>query len=301
MIIIVEYCRLCPRDCGVDRSRAPGRCGAGLAMRAARAALHFWEEPCISGLRGSGAVFFSGCSLGCVFCQNYKISACGEGHAVTPEQLAKIILTLQASGAHNINLVNPVHFLPGIEQAICLAGSDLHIPIIANTSGYERSETIRRYAGLFQVYLPDLKFFASSLSQRYCRAPDYFEFASKALQEMFRLAGKPVFDADGMLLRGMCVRHLVMPGCGKDTNALLLWLSDHFPKDGIIISLMSQYTPLGRASEFSEINRRLTTYEYNKALETLDGLGFKFVYTQGMSSASGDFVPEFNGEGLELT
>ena len=219
-LTIPAHCELCPRRCGADRRVETGRCGAGNTLRAARAALHRWEEPCISGEdpeRGSGTVFFCGCTLGCVFCQNASISHGGEGKDITPERLAEIFTELQAAGAYNINLVTPTQYLPWITEALSLCGRRLTIPVLYNTGGYERVETLRQLAGKVQIYLPDLKYYASELSARYSAAPDYFAVASLALREMFRQVGAVRFDENGILQRGMVVRHLVLPGAHKDS------------------------------------------------------------------------------------
>lgn len=291
-------CTLCPRVCGVDRSVSQGYCGAGEGLRAARAALHFGEEPCISGTRGSGTVFFSGCTLRCVFCQNSEISAGSHGWETSPKQLAARLLALQAAGAHNINFVTPTHYYPAIRETLAHAGSQLFIPRLANTGGYERTETVTEYADLFNIWMPDLKFFSSSLSARYLSAPDYFAKASRAILTMRRLAGPPVYNNEGILTSGVLVRHLVMPGAKADSLALVDWLGANFGPEDIVISLMSQYLPLGRASEYPEINRRVTTYEYHTVENALADKGFRTVYTQSRLSATAEYVPAWNGEGI---
>ncbi len=291
-------CTLCPRACGVDRAVSRGYCGAGSELRAARAALHFGEEPCISGTRGSGTVFFSGCTLRCVFCQNSEISAENHGWETTPERLAARLLELQQAGAHNINFVTPTHYYPAIRDTLTCAGNKLSIPRLANTGGYEREETVAEYADLFHIWMPDLKFFSSSLSARYLAAPDYFEKASRAILAMRRLAGPPVYNNEGILTSGVLVRHLVMPGAKTDSLALIDWLGANFGPDDIVVSLMSQYLPMGRAPEYPEINRRVTTYEYRTVENALAGKNFRTVYTQSRMSATAEYVPEWNGEGI---
>lgn len=298
-LTIPAHCELCPRRCGADRHVATGRCGAGNTLRAARAALHRWEEPCISGEdpeRGSGTVFFCGCTLGCVFCQNASISHGGEGKDITPERLAEIFTELQAAGAYNINLVTPTQYLPWITEALSLCGRRLTIPVLYNTGGYERVETLRQLAGKVQIYLPDLKYYASELSARYSAAPDYFAVASLALREMFRQVGAVRFDENGILQRGMVVRHLVLPGAHKDSLRLLDWLAGEFSPGEIRLSLMSQYTPPAGIT-IKELQRPVFTYEYRKVCDRAAELGF-LGYTQERCSADAAYTPPFDGTGL---
>lgn len=294
-----EHCTLCPRRCGADRRTGNGRCGAGNTLRAARAALHRWEEPCISGedtARGSGTVFFCGCTLGCVFCQNGSISHGGEGREITAQRLAEIFLELQAQGAYNINLVTPTQYLPWIEEALRLCGDRLAVPVLYNTGGYERVETLRRLWGKVQIYLPDLKYYDSDLSARYSAAPDYFAVASLALREMFRQVGAVRFDENGILQSGMVVRHLVLPGAFRDSLRLLDWLAEEFNPETIRLSLMSQYTPPAGIA-IKELRRPVFTYEYRKVCERAAELGF-LGYTQQRSSADAAYTPPFDGTGL---
>ncbi len=284
--------------CGVDRSAKTGFCGETETIRAARAALHFGEEPCISGVRGSGTVFFSGCTLRCVFCQNYDLSQGRCGQVLTPEQLSGILLNLQAQGAHNINFVTPTHFLPGIRRSAALCGDRLSLPLLCNCGGYERTETVAACSDLFDVWMPDLKFYDPALSLRYLRASDYFDVASRAILQMRAQTGVPQFNGDGMLTRGVLVRHLVMPGCLKDSLRLIDWLRANFGPEDLVISLMSQYLPCGRAEDFPEIDRRVTTYEYRKAADALADAGFVHCYTQDRAASTRDYIPEWNGEGL---
>lgn len=287
-------CELCPRRCGADRTQRQGLCGGGGLPRVARAALHHWEEPCISGTSGSGTVFFSGCPLRCCFCQNYRISAQNFGVEVTPKRLAEIFRSLQEQGAHNINLVNPTQYLPWILEALDRA--DLSIPVVYNSGGYERVETLRALEGYVDVYLPDLKYIDSSRSQRYSGAPDYFEAASSAIIEMHRQVGKPQFK-DGLLQRGMIVRHLVLPKGREDSFQVLNWLSEQFSPDEFLISVMSQYTPYYRSAEFPEINRRIFSAEYNSVVDCANRLGLEG-YLQEKSSAKEEYTPPFDLEGI---
>ena len=266
---------------------------------AAKAVLHYWEEPCISAKGGSGAVFFSGCVLRCVYCQNYSISTEGYGKEITDERLAEIFLELQEQGAENINLVNPTHFVPLIARALKLAnGKGLRIPIIYNSGGYEKLETLKKLEGLIDVYLPDVKYFDDELAIQLSNAPNYFYIAMKAVEEMVRQTGKPVFK-DGRLIKGTMVRHLVLPDCYKDSIEIVRRLGERFGGD-ILFSLMSQYTPFGKVGtdpEFVKMNRRITTFEYNKVLDAVIEAGLDG-YMQERSSAKEEYTPCFDLEGI---
>ena len=291
-------CRLCPRNCKVNRKERTGFCGEKDGIRCARAALHHWEEPCISGTRGSGAVFFSGCSLKCCYCQNYQISQEGLGKEISPEKLARIFLDLQEQGAHNINLVTGTHFLPGILTALDLARPKLSIPVVYNCGGYEKPEVIRLLDGYVDIYLPDLKYFDPELSARYSGARDYFAQASQAVSAMISQTGSPVFDEDGIMQKGVIIRHMVLPGSRKDSISILRWIREHLPEEGFLLSLLSQYTPFYKSREYPQINRRLTTYEYDKVLEEAISLGLTKGFMQEKSSAKEEYTPPFDLEGL---
>lgn len=298
-VVVPKACNLCPRQCGINRNTATGYCGAGNTLRAARAALHPWEEPCISGSdpqRGSGTVFFSGCTLGCIFCQNRDISHENSGKDITSKRLAEIFLELQAKGAWNINLVTPTQYLPWILEALALAGDCLTIPILYNSGGYERVETLRLLEGKVNIYLPDLKYYDTALSAKYSGAADYFKVASTAITEMVRQTGPVQFDENGMLFRGVIIRHLVLPGCHRDSIKLLHWLGEHFDPETIRVSLMSQYTPPKNIA-CRELSRPVFTYEYRKVCEEAERLGL-LGYTQERSSADAGFTPPFDGAGL---
>ena len=290
----MDGCILCPRLCGVDRTERVGYCGSGSLPKVARAAKHHWEEPCISGTEGSGTVFFSGCTLGCVFCQNREISRGGTGREVTVEHLADIFKRLEGQGVHNLNLVTPTHFTPQILQALEL--SKPTVPVVMNCGGYERVETLRQWEGKVQVYLPDLKYFSPELSAKYSAAPDYFAVASKAIQEMHRQQPQLVWEGD-LLKSGLIIRHLVLPGCMKDSLQILDFLDKHLPKDSFLLSLMSQYTPTENCKQFPEINRRVTTYEYRKVADRAAELGFSG-FAQDRRSAKEEYTPPFNLEGV---
>lgn len=290
----MDGCILCPRQCGVDRAERVGYCGSGSLPKVARAAKHHWEEPCISGTEGSGTVFFSGCTLGCVFCQNREISRGGTGREVTIEHLADIFKRLEGQGVHNLNLVTPTHFTPQILQALELAKPT--VPIVMNCGGYERVETLLQWEGKVQVYLPDLKYFSTELSAKYSAAPDYFAVASKAILEMHRQQPQLIWEGD-LLKRGLIIRHLVLPGCMKDSLQILDFLDKNLPKDGFLLSLMSQFTPTEACRTYPEINRRVTTYEYRKIADRAAELGFSG-FAQDRRSAKEEYTPPFNLEGV---
>ncbi len=295
----ITACRVCPRNCGARREKdyGEGFCRMGAFPRVARAALHFWEEPCISGTRGSGTVFFSGCSLRCAFCQNEEISANGYGREITPEELAGIYQDLEAQGAHNINLVNPTHFVPAILESFQYYRPK--VPVVYNSSGYEKVETLKLLEGKIDVYLPDLKYFDPEKARRYSGAPDYFQAASKAVCEMARQTGKPEFDEDGMLVKGTVVRHLVLPLATQNAIEILRFLKETLDKQ-VLVSLMGQYVPYGRVrrGEFPELNRRITKREYEKVQEELFRLDLNG-FVQELSSAKKDFIPSFDLTGVE--
>ncbi len=291
-------CNLCPRRCGADRKTSSGYCGCGSGIKLARAAPHFWEEPCISGTRGSGTIFFSGCGLKCCYCQNYKISGEGFGREVTEERLARILLELQEKGVHNINLVTASQYLPGILRALDIAKLALHIPIVWNTGGYERIEAIRALEGYIDIYLPDIKYFSPQLSQEYSKAKDYFDITSAAVKEMIEQTGAVEYDAQGVMLRGVIIRLMVLPGHREDSIAILRWISDNLPKGRYLLSLMSQYTPVYKASEHSGINRRVTTFEYDSVVNEALKLGLDNGFIQQRSSAKKEYTPRFDLEGV---
>lgn len=301
------HCTLCPRRCGADRTKKPGYCGAGGVVKAARAALHHWEEPCLSGPApdapgftgaGSGTVFFSHCNLQCAFCQNHAISAGGYGKEITVPRLAGIFLELQKKGAHNLNLVTPTPWLPSIIQALTLARPALHIPVVYNTGGYETLQAVASLKGYVDIFVPDLKYVSTLLSARYSGAPDYFEAASRAIQAMCAQTGPPVFDSAGMLQRGVVIRHMVLPGCMADSRAVLDWLAHALPRGGFLLSLMSQYTPCYKAGKTPPLNRRISTYEYRKIVDHALSLGLDTGYMQEKSSAKEEYTPPFDLEGI---
>ena len=289
-----SHCTLCPRSCGADRREGKtGACGSSIRMKIARAALHRWEEPCISGDRGSGAVFFSGCPLHCVFCQNRQISGGQVGWEVTPEELAETFLKLQEQGAANINLVTPGHFAVPVAEAIRRARDQgLDLPVICNTGGYEKVETLRRWEGLVDVYLPDFKYMDPELAAWYSHARDYPERAKAALAEMVRQAGPCVFGEDGYIRRGVIVRHLVLPGYTRDSKAVVEYLYQTY-RDAVWISLMNQYTPMEWVKRFPELNRKVTRREYERVVDFALELGVENGFIQEGETAQESFIPPF--------
>lgn len=292
---ILKSCALCPRECKVNRYERKGFCGEDANVRIARAELHQWEEPCISGKNGSGTVFFSGCCLKCCFCQNYEISAEGKGFELTEQELAETFLRLQDMGAHNINLVNPTHFVPQIITVLDICKDSLHIPVVYNTGGYDKPETLELLGDRVKIFLPDLKYSDPQLSADYSKASDYFEATAKAIRKMVDIAGKPVFDENGIMQRGVIVRHLVLPTHRKDSIKLMEWLGENFAKDEIMVSLMSQFTPVYKAFDHKELCRKTATFEYNSVIDVVNKYGFNG-FIQSRTSANADFIPKFYDE-----
>ena len=294
---MLEHCELCPRKCGVNRSSGEvGFCGADDKIKIARAALHFWEEPCISGEKGSGTVFFSCCNMKCVFCQNYGISTENKGKNITTGELAATFLDLQKKGANNINLVTPTHYVPQIINALDIAKKDgLELPVVYNSGGYESAETIKLLSGYVDVYMPDMKYFTDKFAIKYSKAPGYFETAKMAISEMYKQVGKPVFDDDGMMKRGVLVRHMMMPGFLSETKRILDYLHDEYGDD-IYISLMSQYTPMPKVRDIPKLNRRIDMKQYEAMVDYCVKIGIKNAFIQEGSSAAESFIPEFTEE-----
>ncbi len=295
---ILKECTLCPRECKTDRYQITGFCGANQNLKIARASLHFWEEPCISGQKGSGTVFFSGCNLRCVYCQNHEISIGQFGKEITTERLGEIFLELQTLGAHNLNLVTPTPYIPQIKSAIDLVRSKMHIPFVANMGGYEKVETIRSLKGYVDIFLADVKYKSPALSEKYSHAPDYFRHSIDSLEEMLKIASKPVFDEYGILKSGVIVRHLVLPNCRHDSIEILQALKNRFGTERFLLSLMSQYTPTETLRDFPEIDRRITSFEYNSVVDEALKLGFENAYIQEKSSAKKEYTPPFDLSGV---
>ena len=287
-------CNQCPRRCNVDRENALGYCKAPNAYKLARASLHFWEEPCISGKSGSGAVFFSGCNLGCVFCQNYEISHKCKGVEVSEERLIRIFEHLVDEGANNINLVNPTHY--AVQLAHTLKKYKPPVPVVYNTSGYDSVDTLKLLDGLVDIYLPDFKYMRNDKALRYSRAEDYPQFAMPALTEMKRQVGNDVFDENGIMKRGMIIRHLVLPGNTNSAIQALDYLAENF--GDTYISVMAQYVPCTDLSEYKEINRKITKREYDKVVAHILELGLEKVFLQKLESATEDYIPDFDLSGV---
>ena len=296
---LTERCELCPRRCGANRLAGKnGFCGGGKEVKVARAALHFWEEPCISGEEGSGTVFFSGCTMRCVFCQNREISRGEAGKLVSIERLAEIFLELQKKGANNINLVTPMHYAPQITAALDIARKNgLHLPIVWNTGGWELSESVEAVKNYSDIWLTDFKYFDNSLAEKFSNAKNYFENASASLKKMLEQTGEPVFDDDGMMKKGIIVRHLVLPGHTDDSKKVLRWLWENFG-DKIWISIMNQYTPLCSEEKFPELSRKVTDEEYDEVVDFAVSLGIENAFVQDGEAVSESFIPPFDLEGV---
>ncbi len=296
----MEKCTLCPRMCQAERSKGNmGICGvSGTEVYVARAALHMWEEPCISGEKGSGTVFFSGCSLRCVYCQNYDIAHAKMGKAISVERLSEIFLELQEKGAENINLVTPTHYTPEIILAVTKARNNgLKLPIVYNCSGYEKVETLKSLEEIVNVYLTDFKYMDKDLAKRYSHAEDYPETAKQALEEMVRQHKEAVFDASGMMRQGIIVRHLLLPGCLKNAKAVIKYVYEAYG-NGVYLSLMNQYTPLSHVEKWPELNRRVTKREYEKLIDYTLSLGVENGFIQEGRTAEESFIPSFDNEGV---
>jgi putative pyruvate formate lyase activating enzyme len=299
MMSLLASCRLCARNCGVNRLNGDkGFCQAGKNVKIARAALHFWEEPCISGRRGSGTVFFTHCNLRCVFCQNHPASQQGAGREVSADRLGKIFLELMEAGAHNINLVTPTHYVPQIIEALNIARRNgLDLPVVYNTNSYENVDTLKLLEGSIDVYLPDLKYYSDKYASRYSGVAGYFTVATAAIEQMVRQAGPVKFDKEGMLIKGVIVRHLMLPGLLFESKKIIDYLYRTFG-DSIYISLMNQYTPMNLACNYPEINKPLHSKHYRGLIEYCQEQGIENVFIQESGTASTEFVPAFDLEGV---
>lgn len=290
-------CNICPRNCSANREAETGVCGVGEKIRIARAAPHHWEEPCISGSKGSGTVFFSGCNLGCVYCQNQQISHEAFGKDVSPDELKRIFDGLLKKGVHNLNLVTPTHYVPLLAKV--LAEYNSPVPVVYNSSGYEKAETLKMLDGLIDVYLPDIKYYDSAPAHKYSGAEDYFEYASKAVLEMFRQVGSVELDENGIAKKGLIIRHMVLPGNISQAVKVFEWVSQNLPQD-TYISVMRQYTPFGKAKEMPPINRKLSSREYAIVKAKILDMGFENCNFQSGEAATESFIPNFNLEGVDL-
>lgn len=287
----MQRCNCCPRGCNIQ-NKSNGYCGKGSDIRLARAGVHLGEEPFISGNKGSGTIFFSGCNLKCVFCQNHEISHGYYGIDVSEEKFIDIIKSLEHKGVHNINFVTPTHYFSNIESA--LQKHRPNIPLVYNSSGYENIVNIEK--DIFDIYLFDLKFYSAEKSKRYSNCADYFEKASAVIKRAVEIVGEPQYNNEGIMTRGVVVRHLVVPQSTNDSLKIIEWLNNNAPQ--IVFSLMSQYIPMYRANEFKEINRKITSREYNKVLEKCFECNFSDVYIQELSSATTEYIPDFDLSGI---
>ena len=296
---MLEHCELCPRKCGAERNTGKtGVCGVSSDIYVARAALHFWEEPCISGTKGSGTIFFSGCTLKCVFCQNYELSHGENGKRVSIGRLSEIFLELEEKGANNINLVTPDHYIPEIREAMISARDQgLKIPYVINCSGYETKELINMLDGLADIYLDDFKYMDSEKAKKYSGAGDYPERAKESLAEMVRQCPEPAFDDSGIMQKGVIVRHLLMPGMVKNGKAVVDYVYDTYG-DNVYLSLMHQFTPFERLEKYPEINRKVTHREYERLINYAMEKGVSRAFIQDGSVAKDSFIPDWNGEGV---
>lgn len=295
---MLDSCNLCPKNCNVNRNNNEiGYCGASNQMVVAKAYLHMWEEPCISGSVGSGTIFFSYCNLRCIFCQNYDISTLHKGNIVSVNRLKEICLELQEKGALNINLVTPTHYVPLIVDALKLAKKEgLTIPIIYNTSSYENISTIKLLEGIVDVYLPDLKYYDDIYGIKYSNCNNYFKYASRAIEEMYKQVGKCVFDNNGIIKKGVIVRHLMLPDNIEDSKNIINYLYNKY-KDNIYISIMNQYTPLRRL-EYENLNRKVNDTEYDELINYAYDLGIRNAYIQEGETQKESFIPDFDNEGI---
>jgi len=284
----------------VDRSKVSGFCGMKDKLVVAKAYLHMWEEPCISGDSGSGTIFFTGCNLKCIFCQNNEISTKLVGQEITVEEFSRICLNLEKQGANNINLVTPTHFVPLIVEGLKIAKENgLSIPIVYNTSGYENVDTIKMLDGVVDIYLPDLKYFNDYYATKYSRAPNYFDTAKKAIFEMYKQVGKPIFNKNGIMIKGVIVRHMMMPGLKEDTKNILKYLHNTY-NNNIYISIMNQYTPIKHFDNFNELNDKITDEEYNEIIDYAIDLGIEKAFIQEGGTQDISFIPNFSNQNLPL-
>lgn len=296
---MMSHCTLCPRNCGVNRLEGQkGYCRVDGQLLIARAALHMWEEPCISGEEGSGAVFFSGCSMGCIFCQNHEISAGKSGKTVSVSRLAEIFLELQQKKANNINLVTAGHYVPLVREALLQAKQmGLQIPVVYNSSGYEKAETLQLLEGLVDVYLPDFKYMDAELAKAYSHAPDYPDVAKAAIREMVRQVGQPEFDERGIMKRGVIVRHLMLPECLLDSKRIVRYLYETYGNQ-IFLSMMNQYTPMPRVAEDPRLGKKVRKKSYDALLDFAIDLGVENGFFQEGETAKESFIPAFDCEGV---
>lgn len=297
---IYKKCNLCPRNCLIDRTVKPGVCGVKDKLVIARAALHYWEEPPISGETGSGTIFFTGCNLKCIFCQNYDISTKLIGQEVTTTEFANICLNLEKQGANNINLVTPTPHIPLIIEGLKLAKEKgLKIPIVYNTSGYETVNTIKMLDGIIDIYLPDFKYFSNDYAIKYSHVKDYFKYATLALEEMYKQVGNPIFDKNGMMQKGIIVRHLMLPGLLDDSKKIIEYLYKTY-QDNIYISIMNQYTPLKKFTNYTNLNNKVSENDYDELINYAIDLGIKKAFIQEGETQDSSFIPDFKNQKLPI-
>lgn len=296
---MLSKCELCPRNCGINRLNDElGFCKSGKNVKVARASLHHWEEPCISGSNGSGTVFFSNCNLNCVFCQNHQISQENTGKEVSIERLAQIFLEQQKRGAHNINLVTPSHYVPQIIEALKIAKNNgLNLPIVYNTNSYEGITTIKLLKGYIDIYLPDLKYYNNKYAEKYSGARNYFKHASEAIKEMVNQVGPCKFDSDGIMKKGVIIRHMMLPGLLFDSKKIIDYIYNTFG-DSVYVSIMNQYTPLNKVNNFPEINKPVNPKHYEALIDYCLSIGIKNGFIQEDGTVKESFVPDFNLEGI---
>lgn len=290
----LSSCTICPHNCKVNRNNGQiGRCRSGNKVKIALASVHNYEEPCISGKNGSGTVFFSNCNLSCIYCQNYKISQLGKGYELSVEELANIMIKQQEKGVNNINLVTPTMYVYQIIEAIEIARKNgLNIPIVYNTNGYENVKTIQDLNGYIDVYLPDLKYYSNELSKKYSKVDNYFKYATEAIKEMYKQVGSPVFDENGIIQKGLIIRHLVLPNHLQNSKHILKWIKENMPKD-TYVSVMAQYFPTYKAKEDELLNRKLNKKEYKEIEEFLYTLNLENGYMQELGEHEEEYVPDF--------
>lgn len=297
----LSNCSLCPRKCNVNRlNNEMGFCNSGKELSVARASLHYWEEPCLSGESGSGTVFFTGCSLGCCYCQNNAINRNEKKYTISSKRLSEIFFDLKNKGANNINLVTATHYLPHIINAIDVSRSKgLNIPIVYNSSGYDNGDTIKMLKGKIDIYLPDFKYYSDEIAKRYSNAPDYVKYAKESLDEMVAQCPKPTFNSNGIMQKGVIVRHLVLPGQVEDSKRIIDYLFNRYG-NSIYISIMNQYTPVDCLNhlKFPELSRKVTADEYNEVVDFAIDLGVENGFIQEGETAEESFIPSFNGEGV---
>lgn len=295
----LECCRICPRECKVNRRKGEiGLCGMSQNLKIARSALHYYEEPPLSDKNGSGAIFFSGCNMKCIYCQNYQISTKNYGKTLSIEELADKMVELQRQKANNINLVTPTHFIPQIIEAIKIAKKKgLRIPIVYNSSGYEKVETLKKLDGLIDIYLPDLKYYDDALAMKYSKAPFYFDIATKAIKEMVRQVGLPKFDKNNIMKKGVIVRHLLLPKQLEDSKKIIKYLYETY-QDKIWISIMNQYTPLKQVEHIKELNQPVAKKDYQELIQYASNLGVNNAFIQVGNTAKESFIPKFDLTGV---